>query len=189
MDCSPIESGGSHYNPNTPLAHASWAVNTYFWENSDSDESCDFSGAAELTCGPREWPKIRGVDIGGWLVLEPWITPSIFQQFVNKSANATAVDQFTFCEILGVEEATSQLTEHWNTWFTEEDVALLSKFGLNTLRIPVGYWIFGDFPPFIGSIDQLDRGIQVRTWTSFLLTLVLFLTSIAIALRWLWTMG
>ncbi|KAL2054819.1 hypothetical protein ABVK25_005123 [Lepraria finkii] len=24
--------------------------------------------------------KVRGVNTGGWLVLEPWITPSIFQQ-------------------------------------------------------------------------------------------------------------
>ena len=23
--------------------------------------------------------KIRGVNLGGWLVLEPWITPSIFE--------------------------------------------------------------------------------------------------------------
>lgn len=23
--------------------------------------------------------KVRGVNIGGWLVLEPWITPSIFE--------------------------------------------------------------------------------------------------------------
>ena len=24
--------------------------------------------------------KIRGVNLGGWLVLEPWITPSIFEE-------------------------------------------------------------------------------------------------------------
>lgn len=23
--------------------------------------------------------KVRGVNLGGWLVLEPWITPSIFE--------------------------------------------------------------------------------------------------------------
>lgn len=25
--------------------------------------------------------KIHGVNLGGWLVLEPWITPSLFEQF------------------------------------------------------------------------------------------------------------
>lgn len=24
--------------------------------------------------------KVRGVDLGGWFVLEPWITPSLFEQ-------------------------------------------------------------------------------------------------------------
>lgn len=28
---------------------------------------------------------IRGVSLGGWLVLEPWITPSLFEQFVNST--------------------------------------------------------------------------------------------------------
>jgi glucan 1,3-beta-glucosidase len=31
--------------------------------------------------------KVRGVNLGGWLVLEPWITPSIFE-----AAPESAVD-------------------------------------------------------------------------------------------------
>ena len=30
--------------------------------------------------------KIRGVNLGGWLLLEPWITPSIFEE-VNVGEN------------------------------------------------------------------------------------------------------
>ncbi|KAI2481138.1 Glucan 13-beta-glucosidase [Pyrenophora tritici-repentis] len=33
--------------------------------------------------------KVRGVNIGGWLVLEPWITPSIFD---NANANRAQKD-------------------------------------------------------------------------------------------------
>lgn len=28
--------------------------------------------------------KIRGVNLGGWLVLEPWIKPTLFEQFDAK---------------------------------------------------------------------------------------------------------
>lgn len=31
--------------------------------------------------------KVRGVNLGGWLVLEPWITPSIFEE-----TDSTVVD-------------------------------------------------------------------------------------------------
>ncbi|CAM9271196.1 unnamed protein product, partial [Sphacelaria rigidula] len=27
---------------------------------------------------------IRGVNLGSWMVLEPWITPSMFYQFIGK---------------------------------------------------------------------------------------------------------
>lgn len=28
--------------------------------------------------------QVRGVNLGGWMVLEPWITPSLFYQFLGK---------------------------------------------------------------------------------------------------------
>ena len=30
-------------------------------------------------------PHMRGTALGGWLVLEPWITPSLFYQFLGAS--------------------------------------------------------------------------------------------------------
>eukprot|EP01102_Stenamoeba_stenopodia_P014851 TRINITY_DN4992_c0_g1_i1.p1 TRINITY_DN4992_c0_g1~~TRINITY_DN4992_c0_g1_i1.p1 ORF type:complete len:552 (+),score=124.99 TRINITY_DN4992_c0_g1_i1:59-1657(+) len=161
IDCSPIEPGGEFFHPDTVEAHLNWAMNTYFWQHSGSDESCDFGGIAQLTCGTSNWDRIRGVDIGGWLVLEPWIVPSLFTQFENLPPNQTAVDEYSFCSILGQEAASQQLTAHWESWFTEEDAAQIAKLGLNTIRIPVGYWVFGDVPPFVGGIEQLDRGVQI----------------------------
>ena len=31
--------------------------------------------------------KIRGVNLGGWLVLEPWITPNLFEVMFEKRAS------------------------------------------------------------------------------------------------------
>ncbi len=40
--------------------------------------------------------KIRGVNLGGWLVLEPWITPSIFEEVNVGKDKGTIVDEWTF---------------------------------------------------------------------------------------------
>ena len=39
--------------------------------------------------------KIRGVNLGGWLVLEKWMTPSVFE-------GLAAVDETTYCVERGV---------------------------------------------------------------------------------------
>mmetsp|Transcript_29696 Transcript_29696/g.58173 ORF Transcript_29696/g.58173 Transcript_29696/m.58173 type:complete len:425 (+) Transcript_29696:58-1332(+) len=84
---------------------------------------------------------VRGVNIGGWLVLEPWITPSMFSQFSTSSGVA---DQWTFCQTLGKTEASKQLQAHWSSWFTEQDVIDIAAAGLTHIRVPVGYWLLGD---------------------------------------------
>ena len=43
---------------------------------------------------------IRGVNLGGWLLLEPWITPSIFEE-VNEVAGENRgkiVDEYTYAQ-------------------------------------------------------------------------------------------
>ena len=86
---------------------------------------------------------IYGVNIGGWLVLEPWITPSLFDQFQDENIE----DQWHFCKKLGQDACRKQLKKHWASWFTEDDVKQIAAAGLTHVRIPVGYWIFGDkFP-------------------------------------------
>ena len=52
--------------------------------------------------------QIRGVNLGGWMVLEPWITPSMFYQFLGGDETSTAGDIYTFCKVLGPEEGNKQ---------------------------------------------------------------------------------
>lgn len=101
--------------------------------------------------------KVRGVNLGGWLVLEPWITPSLFDE-----AGDEAVDEYTLTEVLGAEEAAARLSEHWNTFITEEDFALIAEAGLNYVRIPVGYWAAAplDGEPYVsGQLEHLDNAV------------------------------
>lgn len=105
--------------------------------------------------------KIRGVNLGGWLVLEPWITPSLFKQFDPKE---NVQDQWTFCEHLGPKECRKQLESHWDSFVSERDLDILAGAGINHVRIPVGYWIFGDIradePWVSGELPYLERVLE-----------------------------
>ncbi|KAJ2255220.1 hypothetical protein GGI13_001727 [Coemansia sp. RSA 455] len=101
---------------------------------------------------------IRGVNLGGLFVLEPWIKPSLFKQW--EGDNPQVVDEWTYCAALGKNECTSRLKQHWSTWVTESDIATLAKLGLNYLRIPIGYWAFTvkDDEPYVqGQIPYLKK--------------------------------
>ncbi|KAF3050617.1 exo-1,3-beta-glucanase [Didymella keratinophila] len=100
--------------------------------------------------------KVRGVNTGGWFVLEPWITPSIFE------GNA-AKDEWTYTEILGKDAAKSKLQDHWNSWITQDDFNQMAKAGLNHVRIPIGYWsvIPIDGEPYVqGAYDKLGEALD-----------------------------
>ena len=96
---------------------------------------------------------LRGVNIGSWLILEPWMVPSMFT-----GAASGAVDQWTYDSTAGASE---NLQQHWSTWFTEADVQQLSSYGINALRIPIGYWAYDNTnSPFIKGADAyLEQAI------------------------------
>jgi len=110
--------------------------------------------------------QIRGVNLGGWLVLEPWITPSLFYQFLGGDENTTALDIYSFCEVLGPEEGNKQLRRHWDTWVTEDIIESLASSGaVNSLRLPVGDWMYKPYGPYIGCTDgALDYVDYLLDW-------------------------
>ena len=112
----------------------------------------------------KKGKKLRGVNLGGWLVLEKWMTPSVFE-----GLNAT--DETTYCVELGG-AAETRLKHHWQTFITRDDFAWLASIGINAVRIPIGHWIFGaNYPyhrtygdyqhPFVvGGINILDQAFE-----------------------------
>ncbi|KAF8625182.1 hypothetical protein AX15_005491, partial [Amanita polypyramis BW_CC] len=108
--------------------------------------------------------KVRGVNLGGWLVLEPWITPSIF----DNTGDTRIVDEWTFGLYQDSTTALNTLKNHWNTWITESDFAAIAAAGsyrsLNHVRLPIGYWAFevGSGEPYIqGQLPYLQKAV---TW-------------------------
>lgn len=110
---------------------------------------------------------IKGVTLGGWLLLEPYITPSLFLVFNSSdSSNGTEadipIDEYRYCETLGYEEAERRLRHHWDTFYNESDFETISELGLNTVRIPIGYWAIEKFdgdPYVYGAQEYLDKAI------------------------------
>ncbi|KAF1977476.1 glycoside hydrolase [Bimuria novae-zelandiae CBS 107.79] len=104
--------------------------------------------------------KIRGVNIGGWLVLEPFITPSIFLE--HSSDNWPVKDEWTLCEKIGREECKKALKAHWDSFVTLGDFKRIKKAGFNVIRIPVGYWSFMDIEwAYVdGAAPYLDKAIK-----------------------------
>lgn len=100
---------------------------------------------------------IYGVNLGGWLVLEPWITPSVFEE-----AGDGAVDEYTLSKILAG-NAKSRLSKHWNSWITADDFVQIAAAGLTHVRIPIGYWAVAPLKaePYVqGQLNYLDKAIR-----------------------------
>lgn len=86
--------------------------------------------------------SVVGTNIGGWLVLEPWITPSLFYKFLGKTRDdGIGMDSWTFCESFGNStEANRWMRGHWDNWFNEEWMDKLVERGVERVRLPVGDW-------------------------------------------------
>ncbi|PPQ80107.1 hypothetical protein CVT25_001475 [Psilocybe cyanescens] len=81
--------------------------------------------------------RIHGVNLGGWFVLEPFITPSLYQKYPG------AVDEWTLSTLMAADTANgglNQLEDHYKTFITEQDIAQIAGAGLSWVRIPIPYW-------------------------------------------------
>jgi glucan 1,3-beta-glucosidase len=92
---------------------------------------------------------IRGVNLGGWLDLEPFITPSLF----SYPTSDNVVDEWTLCEKLG-SSAAYTLEQHYSTFVTQSTFQEIASAGLDHVRIPYPYWAVTTYPgdPYVPQI-------------------------------------
>ncbi len=84
--------------------------------------------------------KIRGVNLGSMFVFEPWIAENEW----NNMGCGPYQSEFDCVSGLGQGAANAAFQNHWNTWITQADISQMQSYGLNTIRIPVGYWMRED---------------------------------------------
>ena len=97
--------------------------------------------------------KIKGVNLGNWLVLEKWMSPALFD-------GTTADDEYYLPAQLSRDAYEARIKVHRSEYISERDFATIARMGLNTVRIPIPYFIYGDRPPFIGCIEELDKAFS-----------------------------
>lgn len=88
--------------------------------------------------------RILGVNLGGWLVTEPFIVPALYEPYENTSTPAK--DEYTLSQRYlaegGADNLRKKMTEHYDTFITEQDFANIAAAGLNWVRLPIGFWAF-----------------------------------------------
>ncbi|KAI0322258.1 glycoside hydrolase [Amylostereum chailletii] len=96
---------------------------------------------------------VRGVNLGGWLVTEPFSVPALYQKYSG------VVDEWELSEAMRADTGSgggiSQLEDHYKTFITEQDFADIAAAGLNYVRIPLGYWAIEtrDGEPFLANVS------------------------------------
>ena len=104
---------------------------------------------------------IRGVNVGGWLSIEPFITPSMFNSFKSSQG---IIDEYTLTKQLGPEKAKSTLEKHYAQFINKQSFEDIQAAGFDHVRIPYSYWAVTtyDGDPYVPQVSwrYLLRGIE-----------------------------
>lgn len=108
---------------------------------------------------------IRGVNLGGWLVLEPFLTPSFFDKY---NLSLGIVDEYTLTTYVNTTQGFTAIKDllenHYASFVTEDTFREISEAGLDHVRIPFGYWAVRVWPGdnFLPQVSwrYLLRGIE-----------------------------
>lgn len=87
-----------------------------------------------------------GVNLGGWLVIEKWMTPALFE-------GISARNEF---ELSRTKQGRERIRLHHQNFITIDDLRWLRKQGVEILRVPIGYWVLGGDDRYVQSLDRLD---------------------------------
>ncbi|KAJ7098034.1 glycoside hydrolase superfamily [Mycena belliarum] len=99
-----------------------------------------FSPFDFATANIMRYRKQRSVNLGSCcprFVHENWITPSVFE--------CASGDKVSELDIASGQNARAILENHWNSFISESDLYYLSSIGINTIRLPIGYWSLPGF--------------------------------------------
>lgn len=103
---------------------------------------------------------VRGINVGGWLNIEPFITPSFFDAY---SAKDGVIDEWTLTTKLG-SSSKSTLEKHYSAFVNRQTFVDIRSAGFDHVRIPFGYWMVETYEgdPYVPQVSwrYLLRGIE-----------------------------
>lgn len=109
--------------------------------------------------GPTEpW---RGVNLGGWLLLEPGTAKALFSR--HASGGVEAECEWDLMLTLRQKNAVGELRDHRENYLTIKDFQQIRRCGLNAIRLPLGYWVVlgaSAGEPYLGpGLEYIDRAV------------------------------
>lgn len=100
---------------------------------------------------------LHGVNLTGWLTLEPWVTPSLF-------AESGALDEGALATALGTSRYQSLVKEHRASFMSAADFTRIASRGFNAVRLTVPWYVLGNHGPecgpYLGCIDEVDHALS-----------------------------
>jgi len=110
--------------------------------------------------GEAQW---RGVNLGGWFILDPGTVGASLWESLPPAARGARCE-WDLCEALG-QDAWAVLRGHRRTFFCEADFEEIKAAGLSHVRLPLGVWcITGprEGEPYVGPcLEDLDRALDM----------------------------
>lgn len=101
-----------------------------------------------------------GVNFGSLFVLEKYIYGDMFIE--NTGVELDAIKKCVKKD--GVDKTREKLENHWNTYCTDDDWRWLKSKGVQSVRIPIGYWMVDGAKFADGtSFDKLSK-VYVNAW-------------------------
>lgn len=100
---------------------------------------------------------LHGVNLAGWLVLEPWVTPSLF-------SGTGAFTEAELASALAPERYAALLARHRASFVDEGDFARIAQRGFDAVRLQVPWFVLGDEGPMpgpsAGCIEYVDAAMD-----------------------------
>ena len=107
--------------------------------------------------GPAAPRTLHGVNLAGWLVLEPWVTPSLF-------AGTGAMTEAELAGAVATSRYNEMLERHRRTFVDEDDFARIAARGFDAVRLQVPWFVFGEEGPMpgpsAGCVEYVDAALD-----------------------------
>ncbi|KAF9500975.1 glycoside hydrolase [Pleurotus eryngii] len=106
----------------------------------------------------------QGVNLGSWFVHENWMQPTT----MFACASGDKESEYDIASGWGSKASARALLEkHWDTFIGPSDFAYLADIGINTVRLPIGYWSLG--PEFCkGTPFESVANVYTNSWSRVL---------------------
>lgn len=103
--------------------------------------------------------ELFGVNFGSLFVLEKYIFGDLFIDNTNVELDAIKAQVNKF----GIEETRQKVENHWNNYCNDGDWEWLKSKGVNSIRIPIGYWHIS--PKFThGTNFESVKDVYINSW-------------------------